>query len=109
MSDTEIYRRLDNLEETDKKLSSSVTELTMDIRLMVQSMNLMQKTLEKMTSIEEKMSLRFDASERLTVETHTAFDKRITNIEGSLRVLKLIGSTLIVVLVGAASKSIFGL
>ncbi|MEI2421858.1 hypothetical protein V6O07_16395, partial [Arthrospira platensis SPKY2] len=81
MSDPEIYRRLDNLEETDKQLSKTVADLVLDIRLMVQSMNTMQRTIERLADVDDKYNTRMKKLEDCNADQHHKLDIRLTNVE----------------------------
>ena len=108
MSDPEVYRRLDQLEETDKQLANNMNELTVEIRLMVQSMNLMQRTLEKLTEIDDKFEEKFKELKDTNTTAMHNLDIRVTNAESAVGLTKFIGAGFVLALIGLAVTAVFG-
>ena len=84
--DQEVYRRLDQLEKTDKELTKAVTELTLSVRLMAQSV----ETLTKAT------------------DQNSEIDKRLIKVESAYGALKLLGGGAALSIIGLAVTAIFG-
>ena len=108
MSDPEIYRRLDNLEATDKDLSRSVNQLALDIGLLVQSTQAMNKTLEKLAEVDDKYSRRMDDLERSQNDLIHALDKRVSNTEDGFKQVRFVGGATVLAIIGIAVTAIFG-
>lgn len=119
MSEPEIYRRLDQLEQTDRELSSNMNELTLEIRLLVKSTQTMQKTLEVLTDIRQELSVSLaDIKDELTLkvldvkdnqsEVNHKFDKRLDNAEIAIKLAKIVGAGFLLSIIGIASTAIFG-
>lgn len=84
--DQEVYRRLDQLEKTDKELTKAITELTLSVRLMAQSV----ETLTKAT------------------DQNSEIDKRLIKVESAYGALKLLGGGAALSIIGLAVTAIFG-
>ena len=84
--DQEVYRRLDQLEKTDKELTKAVTELTLSVRLMAQSV----ETLTKAT------------------DQNSEIDKRLIKVESAYGALKLLGGGAALSIIGLAVTAVFG-
>ena len=108
MSDPEIYRRLDQLEETDRKLSNNMSDLTVEIRILVQSTQLMQKTLETLTDIKQEVTVKLTGIKDDQREKHHQLDKRLTNAETAVKMVKFVGAGFVLAIIGIAATAIFG-
>ncbi len=108
MSDPEIYRRLDQLEETDRKLSNNMSDLTVEIRILVQSTQLMQKTLETLTDIKQEVTAKLTDIKEAQSEAHHQLDKRLTNTETAVKMVKFVGAGFVLAIIGIAATAIFG-
>lgn len=108
VSDQEIYRRLDQLEETDRKLSNNMSDLTVEIRILVKSTQLMQKTLEALTDIKQEVADRFSEIKEDHAETYHEIDKRLTNTETAVKMVKFVGAGFVLAIIGIAATAIFG-
>ncbi len=108
MSDPEIYRRLDQLEETDRKLSNNMSDLTVEIRILVQSTQLMQKTLETLTDIKQEVTAKLTEIKESQSEAHHQLDKRLTNTETAVKMVKFVGAGFVLAIIGIAATAIFG-
>jgi hypothetical protein len=108
VSDPGIYKKLAELETTDNRLSSEVNGLTLEVRLMVQSMQLMQKTLEKLTDVEGKFTNQLTAVVTTQSDVNHKFDKRIENAENVVRYARFLGAGVTLALIGIAVAAIFG-
>ena len=108
MSDPEIYRRLDQLEETDRKLSNNMSDLTVEIRILVQSTQLMQKTLETLTDIKQEVTVKLTDLKESQSESHHQLDKRLSNAETAVKMVKFVGAGFVLAIIGIAATAIFG-
>lgn len=108
MSDPEIYRRLDQLEETDRKLSNNMSDLTVEIRILVQSTQLMQRTLETLTDIKQEVTVKLTDIKDDQREAHHQLDKRLTNAETAVKMVKFVGAGFVLAIIGIAATAIFG-
>lgn len=108
MSDPEIYRRLDNLEATDKQLSKTVNDLVVDIRLMVQSMHTMQRTIERLAEVDDKYNTRMSKLEDCNADQHHKLDKRLSNVESGNNMMRFVAAAVVLALVGIAVTAIYG-
>jgi hypothetical protein len=108
VSDPEIYKRLAQLEETDRKLSNNMSDLTVEIRILVQSTQLMQKTLETLSDIKGEVVGRINEIKGVQSEVNHEFDKRISNTETAMKMVKFVGAGFVLAIIGIAATAIFG-
>ena len=108
MSDPEIYRRLDTLEATDRDLHKSVNQLSLDIGLLVQSTQSMNKMLEKLGEVDSKYASRFEALDKEYSNKIHILDRRLSNTEDGVKMVRFLGAGTVLALIGIAVTALFG-
>lgn len=88
-----IHDRIDRAENRHQALDKSITDLTIQIQVMAEGFAQMQKTLSKLSSLWE--------------DYHTV-DKRVANIEQSIKAIQVVAGAVVVSIVGLAVTAIFG-
>ena len=96
-----------------------MSDLTVEIRILVQSTQLMQKTLETLTDIKQEVTVKLtDIKQEVTVkltdlkesqsESHHQLDKRLSNAETAVKMVKFVGAGFVLAIIGIAATAIFG-
>lgn len=115
MSDPEIYRRLELLEKADQELSKNLVEMTIEIRLMAQSVSELAQSNQKMQRIDEKfteeikvlnkrMYVELDKRDKKHEDLKEEFDKNA----GALSGVKFIAGAFVIAIIGLAVTAVFG-